>query len=65
MKHAVFVARPDAHSLAHSIAGACETAVNPLGQQVTVRDLYDTEFDPCLKAREIPRSADHGAAAGL
>jgi NAD(P)H dehydrogenase (quinone) len=58
MKHAVIVAHPDAHSLTRSIAGAYEAAVSALGQQVIVRDLYDMEFDPCLKAREIPRPAD-------
>jgi NAD(P)H dehydrogenase (quinone) len=58
MKHAVIVAHPDTHSLTRSIAGAYEAAVGALGQQVIVRDLYDMEFDPCLKAREIPRSAD-------
>jgi NAD(P)H dehydrogenase (quinone) len=65
MKHAVIVAHPDAHSLTRSIAGAYETSVRALGQQLVVRDLYSMGFDPCLKAREIPRSADLWFAADV
>lgn len=65
MKHAVIVAHPDAHSLTRSIARAYETSVRALGQQVVVRDLYGMGFDPCLKAREIPKSADLWFAADV
>jgi NAD(P)H dehydrogenase (quinone) len=58
MKHAVIVAHPNARSLSRSIAGAYAASVGALGQQVVLRDLYGMGFDPCLKAYEIPRSAE-------
>ena len=65
MKHAVIVAHPDAHSLTRSIAAGYEASVGALGQRVMVRDLYGMGFDPCLKAHEIPRSADVRFAADV
>jgi NAD(P)H dehydrogenase (quinone) len=57
MKHAIIIAHPNAGSLTHAVAGAYRDAVEGLGQQAIVRDLYATGFDPCLKAGEIPTAA--------
>jgi NAD(P)H dehydrogenase (quinone) len=59
MKHAVIVCHPNPDSLTCSAAMAFADAVVALGQQVVVRDLYRMDFDPCLKASEIPRPAGY------
>lgn len=58
MKHAIIVAHPNAESLTCSIARAYAEAVEGLGQEALVRDLYRMGFDPCLKAGEIPGPAE-------
>jgi NAD(P)H dehydrogenase (quinone) len=55
MKHAILVAHPNADSLTCTVAKTYADSVRALGQQVVVRDLYRMGFDPCLKAREIPK----------
>ena len=57
MKHAVIVAHPSVKSLTHAVGEAYERAVETLGQEVVMRDLYGMGFDPCLKADEIPGPA--------
>jgi NAD(P)H dehydrogenase (quinone) len=54
MKHAVIVAHPNPQSLTCAIAGAYAEAVKALGHESITRDLYRMDFDPCLKATEIP-----------
>ena len=54
MKHAVILAHPARKSLNAAIARAYADAVEHLGHEVIVRDLYAMRFDPCLKAAEIP-----------
>lgn len=54
MKHAVVLAHPARKSLNAAIAEAYREAVERLGHEVLVRDLYAMRFDPCLKAAEIP-----------
>lgn len=54
MKHAVIVAHPKPDSLTCAIGRAYAEAVEALGQEAVVRDLYRMDFDPRLKAGEIP-----------
>lgn len=57
MKHAVIVAHPNRNSLTCAAAEAYAGCATALGHQVLVRDLYRLDFDPCLKAGEIPGPA--------
>lgn len=54
MKHAVILAHPAHKSLNAAIAQAYVGAVERLGHEVIVRNLYAMHFDPCLHAAEIP-----------
>lgn len=54
MKHAVILAHPAHRSLNAAIAATYREAVEGLGHEVIVRDLYRMRFDPRLKAPEIP-----------
>lgn len=54
MKHAVILAHPASDSLNAAIARAYAHAAEDLGHTVLLRDLYRMDFDPCLKASEIP-----------
>ena len=54
MKHAIILAHPSRQSLNAAIAQTYRGAVERLGGEVIVRDLYAMRFDPCLKAAEIP-----------
>jgi len=54
MKHAVILAHPARKSLNATIARTYAEAVERLGHEVVLRDLYAMRFDPCLHAAEIP-----------
>ena len=54
MKHAVILANPARKSLNAAVAQTYAEAVERLGHEVIVRDLYAIRFDPCLHAAEIP-----------
>jgi NAD(P)H dehydrogenase (quinone) len=54
MKHAVIVAHPKPESFNLSVARAYSDMVRELKHEVVVRDLYRMDFDPRLKAAEIP-----------
>lgn len=54
MNHAVIFAHPRSDSLTAAIAARCATALKALGHQAVVRDLYAMDFDPRLKAQEVP-----------
>jgi NAD(P)H dehydrogenase (quinone) len=54
MKHAVILAHPSRKSLNAVIAETYREAIERLGGEVILRDLYAMRFDPCLKAAEIP-----------
>lgn len=54
MKHALIVAHPKARSFTQAMAKACAEALEGLGHEVAVRDLYRLGFDPCLAAEELP-----------
>jgi len=54
MKHAIILAHPSRKSLNAAIAQTYGEAVERLGDEVIVRDLYAMRFNPCLRAAEIP-----------
>ena len=62
MKHAVIVAHPDPKSFTLSVAHAYCEAVKAKGHEVLLRDLYAMDFDPRLKASEIPGHTGFGPA---
>jgi NAD(P)H dehydrogenase (quinone) len=59
MKHAVIVAHPNPSSFNCAVARAYADAVQGFGDNVTVRDLYRMDFDPRLRARELPWAPDY------
>ena len=65
MKHAVILAHPKPDSLCAGIAAAYAAAARHAGHSVTVRDLYAADFDPRLKASEIPTSQGYVMAADV
>ncbi len=54
MNHAVILAHPKPDSFCAALAGSYAAAARNLGHHVLVRDLYAMDFDPRLKASEIP-----------
>jgi len=62
MKHAVIVAHPDPDSFTLSVAQAYCEAVTAKGHEALLRDLYAMDFDPRLKASEIPGHRGFGPA---
>jgi NAD(P)H dehydrogenase (quinone) len=54
MKHAVILAHPKANSFNASIARTCVDALAARGDEAILRDLYALDFDPRLKASELP-----------
>src|SRR5690606_877852 len=54
MKHAVILAHPRPRSFVRLLADTYLTAVRGLGAEAELIDLYAMDFDPCLKAEEIP-----------
>jgi NAD(P)H dehydrogenase (quinone) len=55
MKHAVIVAHPDPGSFNLGVANAYCEAARARGHEALLRDLYRLNFDPVLKAGEIPQ----------
>ncbi|MFN3522763.1 MAG: NAD(P)H-dependent oxidoreductase [Phenylobacterium sp.] len=62
MKHAVIVAHPKEDSLTLAIARRYAAAVQALGHKAVIRDLYRLDFDPRLKASELPGAPGFGPA---
>ncbi len=56
MKHVILLAHPRPSSFCAAIARRAEQTLTALGHEVVLRDLYAMDFDPCLKADEIPAS---------
>lgn len=54
MKHAVVVAHPKSKSFVAAMARAYAAEVRGRGHLVEMRDLYAMDFDPRLKASELP-----------
>ena len=65
MKHAVIVAHPNPGSLTRAAATAYAEAVEALGHQAMIRDLYPLDFDPRLQAAEIPGAAGYAFGADV
>jgi len=65
LKHAVILAHPRVHSFTGSVADAYIRAVEALGHTTLKRDLYRMEFDPCLKAGELPFAPDFAPGADV
>jgi NAD(P)H dehydrogenase (quinone) len=51
-KHAVIAAHPEPASFTMSVARTYVGAIEALGQEALLRDLYRLDFDPVLKAEE-------------
>ena len=62
MKHALIVSHPKADSFTLSIARAYAEALKAHGHEPVMRDLYRMDFDPRLRAEEIPDAAGFGPA---
>ncbi|OYW27075.1 MAG: NAD(P)H dehydrogenase [Caulobacter sp. 12-67-6] len=54
MKHAVILAHPKPTSFCAAIAKTCVEHLRATGHAVVMRDLYGLDFDPRLKAEELP-----------
>lgn len=65
MKHAVVLAHPKSTSFCASIARTCIESLTAQGHTVVFRDLYAMDFDPRLKASELPTEAGCEAGADV
>jgi NAD(P)H dehydrogenase (quinone) len=54
MKHAILLAHPKPDSFCAAIARTAHETLTALGEEVALRDLYAIDFDPRLRADEIP-----------
>ncbi len=57
MRVSVILAHPSASSFNHAIAAVAIRALRGNGHEVRFHDLYEEEFDPLLRAGEIPPDA--------
>lgn len=58
IRHVVVLCHPDKDSFNAAVAAKYCEAVKASGQTTVVRDLYELNFDPILKLREIPGRDD-------
>lgn len=65
MRHAVVLAHPGPASFNAAVARAYAEALRSQGHEVDLRDLYAMDFDPRLKANEIPWAADFAPGADV
>lgn len=65
MKHAVILAHPKPDSFCAALADVYAAAVHAGGDMVVVRNLYALDFDPRLKASEIPSPSGYGPGADV
>ena len=65
MKHTIIAAHPDSKSFTLAVAHAYCDAVKAKGHEAELRDLYAMDFDPRLKASEIPGRKDFAPAADV
>ena len=65
MKHAIIIAHPNPHSLTCAAGAAYAKAVEALGHQALIRDLYQLGFDPRLQAGEIPGPSGYAFGADV
>jgi NAD(P)H dehydrogenase (quinone) len=62
MKHVVILAHPNPASFNAAVAKAYVEALRALGDEAVLRDLYAMDFDPRLKAAELPWSPNFAPA---
>jgi NAD(P)H dehydrogenase (quinone) len=62
MRHAVILAHPKSTSFCAAIARTCVRTLRELGHTASLRDLYRMDFDPRLRAGEIPIHSGYAAA---
>ena len=65
MKHAVILAHPKPDSFCASIARTCVEHLRASRHEVVLRDLYALDFDPRLKAEELPSPSGAQPAADI
>jgi NAD(P)H dehydrogenase (quinone) len=65
MRHALILAHPRRASFTGAVMQAYREAVKALGHDTIIRDLYAMDFDPCLKAAEIPGAPDYAVGADV
>lgn len=65
MKHAVILAHPKPDSFCATIARTCVEHLRATGHTVLLRDLYALDFDPRLKAEELPSASGAHPAADI
>jgi NAD(P)H dehydrogenase (quinone) len=58
IRHVVLLCHPDKNSFDAAVAAKYCEVVTASGQTTVVRDLYQLNFDPILKLREIPGRDD-------
>ena len=54
MKHLIILAHPKKESFCAAICEALHSALEATGDEVKVRDLYESDFDPVLRLNEVP-----------
>lgn len=62
MRHAIILAHPKPSSFCASVAKRCVRTLRDMGDSTILRDLYRADFDPRLKASEIPGPKGYGPA---
>ncbi|MFZ0268865.1 NAD(P)H-dependent oxidoreductase [Caulobacter sp.] len=65
MKHAVILAHPKPTSFCAAIARTCVEHLRATNHDVILRDLYGLDFDPRLKAEELPSQSGAQPAADI
>ncbi|MDI1365527.1 MAG: NAD(P)H-dependent oxidoreductase [bacterium] len=65
MHHAVILAHPKPTSFCGAVARTCAEHLRAMNHKVIVRDLYALDFDPRLKADELPTASGAVAAADV
>lgn len=65
MKHAIILAHPRSGSFCATLAKTCADHLRAGGHEVVVRDLYGLDFDPRLKAEELPMANGARPAADI
>jgi NAD(P)H dehydrogenase (quinone) len=65
IRHAVILTHPDIRSFNAAVAAAYCESVRDCGQDVVLRDLYRMRFNPVLKDRERPGTANFRVSADV
>ena len=65
MKQAIILAHPDARSFNATVARTYAEELHALGHEPVMRDLYAMDFDPRLRARELPWADDFATGSDI